>query len=370
MAGRKTPKGPPGQLYINRDRDYFSGELGDYVKIGIVKEHETRGSEERRGEHQTGNPREVVIIREFTSRMVEHLETRLHATFALRRVSGEWFVMDDTFVENELYPMIEKMNEQISNDEPFNEQRRLELGNIESNGVKRDPTQDELNLHEQYKAAKERFDRVTANILLVKQKIVRLAGNVGGIEGIVNFQIKTTKASTKIDWANLQKENKDLIEPFISIIEESVGAISGSLLLLNTQSLSEIDEALSNKAKEAEKEIKIPPKQGELDYAARTDELEKAHVEYLSLIGDEFESEVEMLCIKSKLACALGENEEINGIISWKRARKINPEKEDFDKKGFEERYPEIVKKYSSEKPESKTASVEMERQRKYSFKI
>ena len=76
MAGRKTPKGPPGQLYINRDRDYFSGELGDYVKIGIVKEHETRGSEERRGEHQTGNPREVVIIREFKSRMVEHLETQ------------------------------------------------------------------------------------------------------------------------------------------------------------------------------------------------------------------------------------------------------------------------------------------------------
>ena len=102
MAGRETPKGPPGQLYINRDRDYFSGELGDYVKIGIVNEHETRGSEERKGEHQTGNPREVVIIQEFTSRMVQHLESRLHAKFALRRVSGEWFVMDDEFVENEL----------------------------------------------------------------------------------------------------------------------------------------------------------------------------------------------------------------------------------------------------------------------------
>jgi len=205
----------------------------------------------------------------------------------------------------------------------------------------------------------------------VKEKIVKLAGNVGGIKGIVDFSVVTTKASISVKWSSLQKENLDLIEPFISIIEESIGPISSKLSILNTQSLNQIDEALSNKAKEAEKAIKIiPSKQGELDHGARTDELEKAHVEYLSLIGEEFESEVEMLCIKSKLACALGEDEEINGVISWKRTRTVNPEKPFFDKKGFGARYPEIVKKYSSEKPESKRVDVKMQRQRKYSFNI
>ena len=371
MAGRTTPKGPPGQLYIDRDRDYISGDLGDYVKIGIVKEHEERGSEDRSKEHQTGNPRKIVIIREFTSVMVEHLEGRLHSKFAERRGSGEWFLMDDEFVEDELYPAIEQINEQITNDAPFNDKRRTELNIVESNGVKKKPNTDDLVLHEKYKEAKERFDRVTAKMIILKCQIVDLAENVGGIKGIVDFQISTTKASTKPNWPKLQEENEDLVEPFISIKEESIGPISGSLRIKNTQALDEIDEALSKEAKEAGKTLKkISSNQAELDHGERTDKLEKIHAEYLSLVSEEHESEVEMLCIKSKLAHSLGEAEEIDGIISWERKHKVNPEKEVFDKKGFEKRYPDIVEQYSVHKAESKSVSVKVARQRKYSFTL
>ena len=42
-------------------------------------------------------------IKEYNSvPMVESLETRIHHNFADRWVRGEWFEMDDDFVENEL----------------------------------------------------------------------------------------------------------------------------------------------------------------------------------------------------------------------------------------------------------------------------
>ena len=53
----------PGELYINRDRDFRTGEWGPYIKIGIVRDE--RVSKARASEHQTGNPREVFTTKYF-----------------------------------------------------------------------------------------------------------------------------------------------------------------------------------------------------------------------------------------------------------------------------------------------------------------
>ena len=89
-----------GTLYIDRDRDVRIGEWGPYVKIGIVRDGKT--PEQRVKELQTGNPRRVHTIKTYSSPMVESLETRLHHNFATMWVRGEWFEMDENFVNNEL----------------------------------------------------------------------------------------------------------------------------------------------------------------------------------------------------------------------------------------------------------------------------
>ena len=88
-----------GTLYIDRDRDVRTGEWGPYVKIGIVRDGKT--PEQRVKELQT-NPRRVHTIKTYSSPMVESLETRLHHNFATMWVRGEWFEMDENFVNNEL----------------------------------------------------------------------------------------------------------------------------------------------------------------------------------------------------------------------------------------------------------------------------
>ena len=87
------PKLTPGTLYIDRDQDVLSGEWGQYVKIGIVRNDKEASI--RNKEHQTGNPRRIHVIFSAESPMVEHLETYLHHIFASRRVLGEWFLLDD-----------------------------------------------------------------------------------------------------------------------------------------------------------------------------------------------------------------------------------------------------------------------------------
>ena len=52
----------PGQLYFINEQDIKTGERSNYYKIGIVRESFERDSKDRLLEHQTGNPRKLVIV--------------------------------------------------------------------------------------------------------------------------------------------------------------------------------------------------------------------------------------------------------------------------------------------------------------------
>ena len=48
-----------GELYFLRETDYVTGQLTPFTKIGIVRDG--RGSADRLRDHQTGNPRTLVL---------------------------------------------------------------------------------------------------------------------------------------------------------------------------------------------------------------------------------------------------------------------------------------------------------------------
>ena len=68
-----------GFIYFMTERDFFGYPCGPYVKIGLVKGNDDgRSSFERRREHQTGNPREIIVEAEVkTYAQVSTLEALL-----------------------------------------------------------------------------------------------------------------------------------------------------------------------------------------------------------------------------------------------------------------------------------------------------
>ena len=53
-----------GEIYFIREQAHSTSDLTPLVKIGLVREHGGRSSHERVQEHQTGNPRTLVLIDE------------------------------------------------------------------------------------------------------------------------------------------------------------------------------------------------------------------------------------------------------------------------------------------------------------------
>jgi len=82
-----------GEIYFIRERDYITGEVSPYVKIGLTRDD--RVSAARQGDHQTGNPRELFLHHAEKVDMVQTVEKTLHWQFAAKRVTGEWFLLDD-----------------------------------------------------------------------------------------------------------------------------------------------------------------------------------------------------------------------------------------------------------------------------------
>jgi len=80
-----------GELYFVREQDPLTREISGYVKIGLVKENGGRTSESRLEEHQTGNPRDLIIHAVVTTAAIIAVETTMHGIYAPKRVNGEWF---------------------------------------------------------------------------------------------------------------------------------------------------------------------------------------------------------------------------------------------------------------------------------------
>ena len=363
------PKFTEGTLYIDRDKDVRNESWGPYVKIGIVRDGKT--PEQRVRELQTGNPRKVHTIKEYNSvPMVESLETRIHHNFADRWVRGEWFEMDDDFVENELDREIVSY---ISEQKEFLvfHKKRVELKSLPSNQTIREPTSDELKLHQEYINVKIRNDELKAKSLIVQAQMMVEMGNAGGINSILkltkrNTPEKVVPAKITFDKSKFKVEYPELYDELI-VVEE--GTIKGNLTMKNIPTLAKVDLELK-KNEETSKETcknlknslcdndKVPP----------SEKLKKLHLQYISMLGELFNTDLQMERIKSQFASSLGEDEGIEDIIQWKRASKPL---EKFDVKLVETQYPEIYNDCSIEVPEkitpaSRVVAIEVEMYREY----
>jgi len=96
-----TNSSTPGTLYFITERDPFCDAQAAYVKIGLVRDNDMgRSSDDRLLEHQTGNPRSLRIAASIsTSAPISALEASVHQRLAAHRVSGEWFRIGDSGIQ-------------------------------------------------------------------------------------------------------------------------------------------------------------------------------------------------------------------------------------------------------------------------------
>ena len=77
----------PGWLYFLRDRDFRTGQVSPYVKIGLT--NFDRPVEARVYDHQTGNPREVYSMNDMQVSAVSTTENYLHHVWELQSFRAE-----------------------------------------------------------------------------------------------------------------------------------------------------------------------------------------------------------------------------------------------------------------------------------------
>ena len=358
-----------GTLYIDRDKDVRNGTWGPYVKIGIVKDAKT--PEERIKQLQTGNPRKVHTVRRYFSPMVENLETRLHHNFAEHWVRGEWFEMSEEFVENELHKAITQyIVEQEANIE--NHKKRVELESVASDGTIREPVQEELDLHKKYIEVKTRSDISNAKSQIIKGQIMDELGEKGGVKGIVQLTKsispeKFSEASQKFDKKKFKEKYPDLYDKYVVKTQSKP---KGNLMMKKVPALKDVNEQLRQQELESEnkcKDQKMKLYQSEHG-EEQTETLKKLHLEYISLLGEIFDTDLEMERIKSRFAALLGDNEGIKDIITWKRESKSQ---EKLDAKIIQEKESEAYNHCIVEVPEKTTpekikVSIKVEMCREY----
>lgn len=87
-----------GEVYFIRERDRIDGGTSSHVKIGVVQDI-SRDSEQRLGNHQTGNPRILELHHATQTPGPYRVERYLHQKFGPNRVRSEWFRLSDTELE-------------------------------------------------------------------------------------------------------------------------------------------------------------------------------------------------------------------------------------------------------------------------------
>ena len=351
----KLPNLKPGYIYCIREQDYLDLSWGRYVKLGLTE----RTVAERIREHQTGNPRKESSEYDLFVPLMTYTETYLHHHFASERIAGEWFDMDTAKVQADVASLLETLRDEQNEILPYL-MRWEELKATPSNGTERDPNQDELDLHEEYKTADEALKLAEANHEINDAKIRALIADNDGIECVVTLIRKTYKDTCNSSTLKtlLTDDEKE------QCITAGESKLSGQLNITPGRTLEELNQQLAEDLQEAKDEITTTPTVDNLDNTplALTDEIKELHINWLGTMRAAKEAEWRTVKAAAKLIDALGEDERIRGLILWKRA--MSTPTASFKSAKAKELFPD---KYElALEPKADTVSVDIHKGRTY----
>ena len=297
----------PGIIYFVQEKDLLGYSTPNYVKIGLVKENEIgRSGEDRKDEHQTGNPRPLYIAHSIkTKASVSKLESLIHQKLSLHRHRGEWFVKPN----GEIDPFIKEsnlINEQLQ-DQLKNDLKIEELNSqISSEEIKKACSASQDIHNELIKAIQDKKD-IESQKKIIELKLRLLSGSSNNyITGVFQWIFK--KESQRFDARNFEKENPELFEKYSKESQNSIFRIQQT----NTKNNKELIDELQNK-------LSLLSSSENIKEVERCPEAEDLHREWLSLISRQQPLDLKKENLINRLKILCGEDSGIQNICSWKR---------------------------------------------------
>ncbi len=333
----------PGEIYFIGEKDLKTGLDTSYFKIGIVREGAkgARSSEERLVEHQTGNPRKLVLLDVVRAPAAEEIETRVHGIFAPVRVNGEWLELTGEQYREALRITTTMAKE--AEDTLSALQSADSLKEISSNGKSIDPPKEILQAWNELNQAKAVCKLCGQGLVTIKRVISNFAGDKS-VEGIVTVQER--KGRVSFDQKQFEQEHPELFSKY------QVDKVSWRQRF----SLSKPKDAADVEA--------FSPGIGallsELDVKCQevksVEDLALIHAVHVRLLSRESKAEWVISLTEARLKAALGDNEAFEGICKWSRGESTTRA---FDPKLLEAEMPELYQKFMRQAESSQVMVVQ-----------
>jgi hypothetical protein len=333
----------PGELYFIRERDKQTNEISRYVKIGLVKEKNDRAAKERALEHQTGNPRELLIHAVIKTPAISEIEKIVHGLFAPERVSGEWFDFSDVKLREAISTAQELANEaNLYADEMRNAAKLAKQ--ISSNEVIQ-PNTEALAWHGAFLRA-EAISKYCNDFASSMKDIFRKKAEQRP-ESVQRFAtFRERKDKLVFDAASFKLVHPDLFQQFT---KKSKPVVSSRLTWTRPKDFNRAIEVLHPELYEYGKSLEpqiASARNGTLDS-------ETLHKCYLKILGFEARASWQLEIAKANIQFLCSTHGGIDGICKWTRAEK---ETKSFDEPEFIKAFPDIAKQFMVS--ESQTAAL------------
>jgi hypothetical protein len=332
MANSMTP----GEVYLVEEIDPRTGEATDYCKIGIVRERDGRDSSNRASEHQTGNPRKLVVAQTVKTEIVEAVETTLHQLHSPQRISGEWFFMTKPERERAMDVARALATQAASGAKAM--KKALELKDTPSAGETIDATAEARSAFDRAMVLTARVNRIDSVINRIQEILLADIKEEGGETRFGKVQER--KGREVFDEEAFKKAHPDLHGLFTTEKTTVTGSFRWAKSSVEDDSadISLLDQRAFDAAASA-------------DAGLRNAELHAVYLDCLALRAldawnfDIVEAEVRVLC---------GTAPGITGVCTWNRIAKT---KSSFDKVGLRKEHPGVYAEFVTQ-AEGTTAGV------------
>ena len=295
-----------GTIYVIGEKEDESNSQTLFYKCGIVRDGTGRDSHIRLLEHQTGNPRKLVVVETISSPFVEYVETSIHYLWASKRVRGEWFQL----LPKEVHMLIDSIKDiakqvRVYGDD-FNQAEILK--NCISSGEKIPPSSESQYWYEQYNNFK--FVKDTCDEILERYDSFLLDAIKKGVDvsGMAKMQVRS--APRVFDDELFASRFPDIFKRYSKEINEPKG----------TFRLTPLRDGIKDVVIGSAQVSIITDMNSALITADHSVEngfwLHEKHLAVL-----EIQKYAEMKCeiANAKLRVLTGESDGITGFCSWKR---------------------------------------------------
>ncbi|MFM7312382.1 MAG: hypothetical protein ACKO0M_04310 [Cyanobium sp.] len=298
----------PGTLYFITEQDPFGDPSGSYVKIGLVRENDTgRSSLDRLLEHQTGNPRILVVAASLTTTApISELETSVHQQLARHRVCGEWFRAGGEGI-GPFVTVAEEIRRKLEHLHTHSPELET-LAATEDTGEELLPDSEAKDMHHEMigvvraiKERKQQLDRVAL-------ELQSLGGTeTSDIEGICGHHY--TKAGRRFDSSGFAQAYPDLLAELGSSRIQSRFSLRQAPKLIPSDDMGPLKVLCAAQTIAGSEPLKL----------ARSSRAEALHADWIELYSglQPLKQKEDLLEARMKLLC--GPAAAFKGICSWKR---------------------------------------------------